>query len=86
MIQMTCMLAVNTYKHFFFVNTTTASTHCLVENFQPISWLTVFSQIVKSLSLCYKKSFNMVQPINLILCKMIEIIEQTSLVVQIFFI
>ena len=35
-------------------------------------------QIVKSLSLCYKKScfFNMVQPINLIICNIIEMIEQ----------
>ena len=41
------------------------------------SWLTVSDQIVKSLSLCYKKSFfYMVQPIDLIFCKMIEIIEQ----------
>ena len=42
------------------------------------SWLTVSSQIVKSLSLCYKKSYfsNMVQPIDLIFCKMIEIIAQ----------
>ena len=43
-----------------------------------ISWLTVSNQIVKSLSLSYKKFyfFNMVQPIDLIFCKMIEIIEQ----------
>ena len=42
------------------------------------SWLTVSNQIVKSLSLCYKKSYfsNMVQPIDLIFCRMIEIIEQ----------
>ena len=42
------------------------------------SWLTVSNQIVKSLSLCYKKSyyFNMVQPIDLIFCKVIEMIEQ----------
>ena len=35
-------------------------------------------QIVESFSLCYEKSyfFNMVQPIDLICCKMIEIIEQ----------
>ena len=45
--------------------------------FCPNSWLTVSSQIVKS-ALCYKKSyfFNVVQPINLVFCKMIEIIEQ----------
>ena len=43
-----------------------------------ISWLTVSSQIVKSLSLPYKKFyfFNMVQPIDLIFCKMVDIIEQ----------
>ena len=42
------------------------------------SWLTVSNQIVKSLSLPYKKFyfFNMVQRINLIFCKMVEIIEQ----------
>ena len=42
------------------------------------SWLTVSNQIVKSLSLCYKKSyyFNMVQPIDLIFCEVIEMIEQ----------
>ena len=36
------------------------------------------NQIVKSLSLCHEKSyfFNMVQPINLLFCKMTEIIEQ----------
>ena len=43
-----------------------------------ISWLTVSNQIVKSLSLSYKKFyfFNVVQPIDLIFCKMVEIIEQ----------
>ena len=43
-----------------------------------ISWLTVSNKIVKSLSLSYKKFyfFNMVQPIDLIFCKMVEIIEQ----------
>ena len=43
-----------------------------------ISWLTVSNQIVKSLSLPYKKFyfFNMVQPIDLIFCKMVDIIEQ----------
>ena len=43
-----------------------------------ISWLTVSNQIVKSLSSCYKKSyfFNMVQLIDLIFCKVIEMIEQ----------
>ena len=43
-----------------------------------ISWLTASNQIVKSLSLCYKKSyyFNMVQPIDLIFCDVIEMIEQ----------
>ena len=42
------------------------------------SWLTVSNQIVKSLSLPYKKFyfFNMVQPIDLIFCKMVDIIEQ----------
>ena len=42
------------------------------------SWLTVSNQIVKSLSLCYKKSyfFNMVQPIDLIFRKVIEMIEE----------
>ena len=42
------------------------------------SWLTVSNQIVESLSLSYKKFyfFNMVQPIDLIFCKMVEIIEQ----------
>ena len=42
------------------------------------SWLTISNQIVKSLSLCYKKSyfFDIVQPIDLIFCKMIEMIEQ----------
>ena len=42
------------------------------------SWLTVSNPIVKSLSLCYKKSFffNMVQPIDLIFGKVIEMIEQ----------
>ena len=42
------------------------------------SRLTVSNQIVKSLSLCYEKSyfFGMAQPIDLIFCKMIEIIEQ----------
>ena len=42
------------------------------------SWLTASIQIVKSLSLCYKKSyfFNMVQPIDLIFCKMIKMIKQ----------
>ena len=46
--------------------------------FKTTSWLTVSNQIVKSLSLCYKKSyfFNMVQPIDIIFCKMIKIIEQ----------
>ena len=41
------------------------------------SWLAVSNQIVKSLSLCYKKSyfFNMVQPIDLIFSKVIEMIE-----------
>ena len=50
------------------------------------SWLTVSSQIVKSLLLCYKKSyfFNMVQPIDLIFCKVIEMIEENILIVQIF--
>ena len=49
------------------------NTKCLI-----IAWLTVSNQIVKSLSLCYKKSyfFNMVQPIDLIFCKMAEIIKQ----------
>ena len=43
-----------------------------------ISWLTASNQIVKSLSLCYRKSyyFNMVQPIDLIFCEVIEMIEQ----------
>ena len=43
-----------------------------------ISWLTVSNQIVKSLSLCYKKShfLNMVEPVDLIFYKMIEMIEQ----------
>ena len=38
----------------------------------------VSNQIVKSLSLSHKKFyfFNMVQPIDLIFCKMVEIIEQ----------
>ena len=42
------------------------------------SWVTVPNQIVKSLSLSYKKFyfFNMVQPIDRIFCKMVEIIEQ----------
>ena len=42
------------------------------------SWLTASNQIVKSLSLSYKKFyfFNMVQPIDLIFCEMVEIIEQ----------
>ena len=42
------------------------------------SWLTASNQIIKSLSLCYKKSyyFNMVQPIDLIFCEVIEMIEQ----------
>ena len=46
--------------------------------FLAISWLTVSNQIVKSLSLCYKKSyvFNMVQPVDLIFCKVIEMIAQ----------
>ena len=41
----------------------------------------------KSLSLCYKKSnfLNMVQPINLVFCKMIEIIKRTFSMVQIFY-
>ena len=37
------------------------------------------NQIVKSLSLCYEKScffLKMVQPINLIICNIIEMIEQ----------
>ena len=40
--------------------------------------VTVSSQFVKSLSLCYKKSyfFNMVHSINLIFCNVIEMIEQ----------
>ena len=39
------------------------------------------NQIVKSLSLCYKKSYflNRIQPINLISCKMIETVEQKIL-------
>ena len=43
-----------------------------------ISWLTVSNQIVKSLSLSYRTFyfFNMVQPIDLIFCKMVQIIEQ----------
>ena len=43
-----------------------------------ISWLTVSIKIVKSLSLSRKKFyfFNMVQPIDLTFCKMVEIIEQ----------
>ena len=42
------------------------------------SWLTISNQTVKSLSLSYEKFyfFKMVQPINLIFGKMIEIIEQ----------
>ena len=42
------------------------------------SSLTVSNQIVKSLSLSYRKFyfFNMVQPIDLIFCKMVEIIEE----------
>ena len=42
------------------------------------SWLTVSNQIVKSLSLSHEKFyfFNMVQPIDLIFGKMVEIIEQ----------
>ena len=42
------------------------------------SWLTVSNQIVKSLSLSYEKFyfFNMVQLMNLIYCKIVEIIEQ----------
>ena len=42
------------------------------------SWLPVSNQIVTSLSLSYKKFyfFNMVQPIDLIFCKLVEIIEQ----------
>ena len=49
-----------------------------VSSWNAISWLTVSNQIVKSLSLSYKKFyfFNMVQPIDLIFCKMVEIIEQ----------
>ena len=45
---------------------------------QTNSWLTVSNQIVKSLLLCYKKSFflNMVQPVDQICYKMIEIIKQ----------
>ena len=41
------------------------------------SWLTVSNQIVKSLSLPNKKFyfFNKVQPIDLIFCKMVDIIE-----------
>ena len=43
-----------------------------------ISWLTVSNQIVESISLGYKKSFffNVVQPINLVFCNMIEFMEQ----------
>ena len=43
-----------------------------------ISWFTVSNQIVKTLSLCYKKPyfFNMVQSIDLTFYKMIEMIEQ----------
>ena len=42
------------------------------------SWLTVSNQIVKSLSLSYKKFyfFNMAQPTDLIFSKLVEIIEQ----------
>ena len=43
-----------------------------------ISWLTVSNQIVKSLSLCYKKCYflNMVQPIDINFRKVIEMIQQ----------
>ena len=54
--------------------------HGYPENFRKytISWLTVSNQTVKSLSLCYEKSsfFKIVQPIDLIFFKMIEIIQQ----------
>ena len=42
------------------------------------SWLTVSNQIVKSLSLPYKKFyfFDIVQPIDLLFRKMVDIIEQ----------
>ena len=45
---------------------------------QQNSWLTVSNQIVKGLSLSYKKFyfFNIVQPIDLIFFKIVEIIEQ----------
>ena len=44
------------------------------------SWLTVSNQIVKSLSLSYKKFyfFNLVQPMDLIFCKMVEIITHLA--------
>ena len=49
-----------------------------------MSWLTASNQIVKST--CYKKSdfLNMVQPIDLIFCKVIEMIEQNIFNLQIF--
>ena len=77
MAEITCKLAANTRRQFFCASTATASTRCLVENFQLILWLTVSNQIVKSLSLSHKKFyfFNMVQPIDLIFCTMVEIIE-----------
>ena len=53
------------------------------------SWLIVSNQIVKSLPLCYKKSygsewFNLLDP-TVVFCQMIEIIEQTFSIMQIFY-
>ena len=50
----------------------------LPQNLKKNSRLTVCNQIVKSLSLSYKKFyfFNMVQTIDLTFCNMVEIIEQ----------
>ena len=51
------------------------------------SWLTVSNQIVKSLSLSYKKFyfFNMVQPIDLIFAGWWKLLNRTFLIVQIFY-
>ena len=39
MAEITCILAANIRRQFFFVITTTASTRCLVPNFQLICYL-----------------------------------------------
>ena len=65
-------------KNSFFIISLGKNLEELIPELVINSWLTASNQIVNSLSLCYKMSYfcKMVQPIDLIFSKMIEMIEQ----------